>query len=62
MWDRCILGYNFGEIPALGILKKKGYQHYLSVETLNEDLSSWEMNRVVKESKEGLDAILEGLD
>ena len=46
----------------LGVLKKKGYHHYLSVETLDEDLSSWEMNRVVKESKEGLDAILEGLD
>jgi len=22
MWDRCILGYNFGEIPVLGVLKK----------------------------------------
>jgi len=36
MWDRYILGYNFGEIPVLGVLKKR-HQRYLPVETVNKD-------------------------
>lgn len=46
----------------LGVLKKKGYQGYLSVETLNEKLFSWEMDRVVKQSKKAINSVLKELD